>query len=240
MFVLPWIWLPMMILLVRGFRSDAIWSRRLLVWLAAPPIVVFALISAWSTHRVLYHWGAPGYLMLFPMLGDSIARRLDRVWVRAIVAGSAGLVLAAMAVIVTQLQFDWLGDALASVSYKDPTAEGLDWISVRDDLRARGLLPPGAVVASFNWRDAGKFGYALGPDTTMLCLNADSRQFGLAHPPNHFAGREVLLLSAGTSAPAVPWFLSVQDLLGTSVRLGDGRVLLIVTVLRGQGLVPQP
>ena len=52
----------------------------------------------------------------------------------------------------------------------DPTAEGLDWISLRDDLRARGLLPPGTVVAALNWRDAGKIGYALGPDVTMLCL----------------------------------------------------------------------
>ena len=77
LFVLPWLWLPMMILFVRGFRRDVAWPRRLLVWLASPPITVFALISAWSRQRILYHWAAPGYLMLFPLLGCSIATRLD-------------------------------------------------------------------------------------------------------------------------------------------------------------------
>jgi 4-amino-4-deoxy-L-arabinose transferase-like glycosyltransferase len=239
LFVLPWIWLPMMVVFLRGFRRDVVWSQRLLVWLAAPPIVAFALISAWSSQRVLYHWAAPGYLMLFPMVGDAIARRLYRPWVRRVVAGSAILMLAAVTVIATQIQFDWVGDRLAAVMRRDPTSEGTDWTSIRDDLRARGLLPPGTLVAALDWRDAGKIGRALGPDTTILCLNADSRQFGFAHPLKEFAGREVLLLELDPPAPAARWFQSVQTLPGAAVRL-DGRVLRTVTVLRGQGLLPRP
>ena len=34
----------------------------------------------------------------------------------------------------------------------DPTAEGVDWTSLHDDLEARGLLPPGTVTAALNWR----------------------------------------------------------------------------------------
>ena len=45
---------------------------------------------------------------------------------------------------------------------KDPTDEGLDWTTIREDLRREGLLPDGAVVATLNWRDGGKIGYALG------------------------------------------------------------------------------
>jgi hypothetical protein len=239
LFVLPWVWVPMMILFVRGFRRDTIWSQRLLVWLAAPPIVVFALISAWSSQRVLYHWAAPGYLMLFPLLGDAIARRLDQTWVRRLLAGSAVLVLACVGVIATQTQFDWLGGSLTAVMRTDPTPEGMDWTSIRDDLTARGLLPPGSLVAALNWRDAGKIGHALGPDTTMLCLNADARQFGFAHPLSDFAGRDVLLLSVDPSPPGTRWFRSLQALLPTSVRL-DGRSLRTITVLRGRGLQPQP
>ena len=238
LFVLPWVWIPMMILLVSALRRGAIWSHRLLGWLAAPPIVGFALISAWSSQRVLYHWAAPGYLMLFPLLGDAVARRSDLRWVRGLFATSAALVLASLAVIATQLDFDWLGGRLSTVMRTDPTAEGLDWTSIDGDLRARGLLPPGALVAALDWRDAGKIGYALGPRTTILCLNADARQFGFAHPLSQYAGKNVLLLAVDPPAQATPWFHSLQVLPGTSVRL-DGRTLRTVTVLRGKGLVPR-
>ncbi len=243
LFVLPWIWAPMMVLFVAGFRREASWPRRLLVWLAAPPIVVFALISAWSSQRVLYHWAAPGYLMLFPILGDAIARRLDRAWVRRLMAGSAAIILIAVVVISTQIQFDWLGGNLAAVMRKDPTAEGLDWTSIRDDLEHRGLLPPGTLAAALDWRDAGKIGYALGPAVTMLCLSTDSRQFGFAHPPAHFAGQDALLLILDPAereiSAARRWFGTIEVLPPTSVRL-DGRTLRTVTVLRGHGLLPQP
>ncbi len=241
LFVLPWIWLPMIILFLRGFRRG--WEERLLVWLAAPPIVVFALISAWSSQRVLFHWAAPGYLMLFPLLGRAIAERVDVAWVRRTVAGSAILVLVSITVIATQNQFDWLGGRLATVMRSDPTAEGLDWTSLRNDLAARDLLPPGTVAAALNWRDAGKIGRGLGPDATMLCLNIDARQFGVADPLRAFAGQDVLVLVLGPVDKAVveakPWFQTVEVLPSTSVRL-DGRVLRTVTVLRGRGLLPRP
>jgi hypothetical protein len=237
LFVLPWIWVPMMILFLGGFRRDGIWQKRLLVWLGAPPILLFALISAWSSQRILYHWAAPGYLMLFPLFGEAIARRTDRAWISRLAVASAALTLASMSVIVAQIQFDWLGGRLAAVMRKDPTSEGTDWTSIRDDLRLRGLLRPGALVAALNWRDAGKIGYALGPDVTMLCLNVDARQFGFAHSLGEFAGREVLVLAVAPSESPTSWFHAVQALPGSSVRL-DGRILAMVTVWRGQGLLP--
>jgi 4-amino-4-deoxy-L-arabinose transferase-like glycosyltransferase len=243
LFVLPWFWAPMMFACVHGFRPSAGWPHRLMACLAAPPIVVFVLISAWSSQRILYHWAAPGYLMLFPLLGDMIAGRLDRAGMRYMLAGSAGLVGAAMLAISCQMQFDWLGGTLSAVTRGDPTAEGLDWTSLQDDLRARGLLPPEALVAALNWRDAGKIGYALGPNSTMLCLNPDSRQFGYADPPRNHAGQDVLLLlvdpAERASQDAKAWFRSVDALAPSAVRF-HGRVLRTVTVLRGHGLLPRP
>lgn len=243
LFVLPWIWVPMMIVFVRTFRRNGTWTERMLAWLAAPPIMVFALISAWSSQRILYHWAAPGYLMLFPLLGAAISERLDRAGIRRLLAGSAALVLASVTVVATQIQFDWLGGKLAAAMRTDPTAEGLDWTSIRDDLLARGLLPPGTVAAAFNWRDAGKIGHALGPDVTMLCPSIDSRQFGFANPLRNFTGKDVLLLSLSPPERAIieaqRWFRSVEILPGTSVRL-NGRVLRAVTVMQGQGLLPRP
>jgi 4-amino-4-deoxy-L-arabinose transferase-like glycosyltransferase len=243
LFVLPWIWLPMMLLWYRVFRDGAPWTHRLLAWLAAPPIMVFALIAAWSSQRILFHWAAPGYLMLFPLLGEAVSVRLQHRWVRRSVGATAGLVLLVLVVIATQIQFDWLGSAPAAVMRRDPTDEALDWSSVRDDLRARGLLPDGAVVATLNWRDGGKLGYALGPDTTMLVLSPDSRQFGFAHPLRDFAGRDLVVLSVDgpdrATAEAAHWFDDVSALPGSSVRLG-ARVLRPVTVLQGHGLHAGP
>jgi 4-amino-4-deoxy-L-arabinose transferase-like glycosyltransferase len=243
LFVLPWFWVPMMIAFVAALRRSAPLPHRLLACLAAPPIVAFALISAWSSQHILYHWAAPGYLMLFPLLGETIARLLHRAWMRRMLAGSAALVLAAMLAVSAQLQFDWLGSSLAAVMHNDPTAEGLDWTSLQDDLHTRGLLPPRGLVAALNWRDAGKIGYALGPDATMLCLNADPRQFGIADPPEAYAGQDVLLLLVDPAERATEqaraWFETVDALAPSSV-VFHGRTLRTITVLRGHNLLPRP
>jgi hypothetical protein len=206
------------------------------------PIVVFALISAWSSKRILYHWAAPGYLMLFPSLGAAIASRLSCPWVRRLLAGSVALVLASVIVIATQIQTDWFAGSLTAMLPTDPTAEGLDWTSLRDDLQTRRLLRPGATVGVFNWRDAGKIGYALGPETIILCLCADSRQFAFAHPPRDFVGQDVLLLVPDPAERGIEeahrWFEATEELREISVRL-NGRVLRTVTVLRGHVLMPQ-
>jgi len=241
LFVLPWIWLPLMLLFAGAFRRNAVWTHRLLAYLAAPPIIVFALISAWSSQRILFHWAAPGYLMLFPLLGAAIARHLDRRWVRRLITCTAVLELAVVATTALQIQFDWLGNSLAMVMRRDPTEEGLDWRSVRTDLDARGLLPPGSIAAALSWRDAGKLGYALGPETTMLCLNRDSRQFGFAAPVSAYQGRDVVVVLLDPADQDVQaagrWFDSVTVLPEAAIRL-KGRVLRTVTILHGQGLHP--
>ncbi len=240
LFVLPWIWLPMMLLLIQALRRKAPEQHRILAWLALPPIAAFALIALWSRQRILFHWAAPGYLMLFPLLGQAIAERAETPWIRRAITGTAAVLLAAMLVIATQLQTDWLGPVLARLP-KDPTAEGLNWTSIRTDMADRGLLNPGAIAAAFNWRDAGKFGTALGPGTTMLCLSNDAREFGFARPPAAYTGQDVLLLAVNPApyalAEAKRWFRSVDTLPPTAIRL-NGRQLDTVTVLLGHTLQP--
>ncbi len=232
LFVLPWFWPPMMILGAKALRSG--WREQLLACLAAPPIVVFALISAWSSQRVLYHWAAPGYLMLFPLLGRFVAERWDHRAVRASIVASAALVIVTLCVIGTQEQFDWL--RLDSV-----TAEGLDWTSLRDDLSARGLLRPGTVVGVLNWRDAGKIAHALGPDVAVICLNEDTRQFGFADPPERWAGADVLLLIVDHPDTVIPTlrglFTRIEPLPPSAVTL-RGHILQTITVAIGYRFTP--
>ena len=248
LFVLPWIWLPMMLLAVRSvMRGPSEWRGWLQVCLAAPPIIVFALVAAWSSQRVLFHWAAPGYLMLFPLLGQAIAEHLDRAWVRRTITGTAALVLAALAVVGAQTGFDVLGGSLTAIARKDPTSEGVNWTSIRTDLSSRGLLGPGTIVGVPNWRDGGKIAIALGPDVTVICLNRDARQFGVSWPAAAFAGRDVLLLipetAAGSRATLAPLFERVEALPDTTIRHPSspaGREFGRIAVLRGTRLLAWP
>ena len=230
LFVLPWFWCPMIILGARAFRSG--WRDQLLAYLATPPIVIFALISAWSSQRVLYHWAAPGYLMLFPLLGRYVAEHWSSRGIRVAIFAAAAVCIAGMTVIGTQIQFDWLPVADAA------TAEGLDWTSLQDDLTARGLLRPGTIVGVPNWRDAGKIAHALGPNVTVICLNQDARQFGLTSPPGLWEGSDVLLLIVDhpdTIIPALRDMFNQIDQLPPSKIALRSRTLKTVTVAIGKG-----
>jgi 4-amino-4-deoxy-L-arabinose transferase-like glycosyltransferase len=196
LFVLPWIWLPMMAVFVAAIRrGPGAWRSWLLCCLAAPPIVGFALIAAWAGQRVLFHWAAPGYLMLFPFLGRAVASRIDRPAVRRLVFGTAAFAVVSVVVVSTQVRWEWLHSVMAMLSRRDPTIEAIDWTSLRDDLAARDLLRPGTIVGVPNWRDTGKIAYALGPDITTVCLNRDCRQFGLSYPAARFVGSDLLILA---------------------------------------------
>jgi Dolichyl-phosphate-mannose-protein mannosyltransferase len=75
LYLLPWIWLPLMTTLAAAWRRGrADWSSWALACSGTPPVVLFALVAIWSHGHVLFHWAAPGYLVLFPLLGAGLAR----------------------------------------------------------------------------------------------------------------------------------------------------------------------
>jgi 4-amino-4-deoxy-L-arabinose transferase-like glycosyltransferase len=244
LFVLPWIWLPMMVVFAAAVRRGSTeWRSWLLCCLAAPPILAFALIAAWSSQRVLFHWAAPGYLMLFPLLGDAVAHRLEHPIVRRLLFGTAAFVTVAVTIVATQVRFGWLHPALAAFTRRAPTVEAVDWTSLRDDLAARGLLRAGIIVGVPNWRDAGKIAYALGPDVTTLCLNRDCRQFGLTYPPARFIGNDLLILAPDrpmrVPAELGRSFASLAQLPDSAIRHA-GRTLQPVVVFDARHLIAWP
>jgi hypothetical protein len=50
------------------------------------------------------------------------------------------------------------------------------------------------VIAATNWSDAGKLDYALG-GIEVLCLNPDSRDYGLVHDLDAHIGQDVLIVA---------------------------------------------
>jgi len=204
-FILPWIWVPLVVCgataLRRGPRDSARW---LLACLALPPILTFLVVSLHS--HVLFHWAAPGYLMLFPLLGDAIGRRRrDSRLVRTYLAVTAATVTLGAVFVGSEVRFNWLPDVFEDFALgTDPDLDAVDWTSVRTDLAARGLLGrPGLVVAATRWHDAGKIDYALGGEATVICLGADPRQYGLIANAGEHAGEDVLIVAPRTSLAQV-------------------------------------
>ncbi len=246
LFVLPWIWLPMLAVLAATLRRGPLfWRDWLLAWLALPPIVGFALVAAWSSQRVLFHWAAPGYLMLFPLLGAWVARHLDNRHVRRTVAGTAALLVAAVAVIAVQVRTDWLHPLVAAFAPRqDPDLQAIDWTSLRPALAARGLLGrPGLVIGATNWRDAGKIAIALGPDVPVICLSADARQFGFGITPADVIGQDVLILAPEhadrIAAEYGRLFATIEPLPPIPI-LHAGRDIATVSVFLGHRLLAWP
>jgi len=238
LFLLPWVWLPLMLC---GFdalrRGPADQERWLLLCLAAPPILVFALVSLWS--RVLFHWAAPGYLLLLPLLGDAIARRRrSRRWL----AATGALVVLGVAVVATEVRFDWLSDAIGHLRLgKDPALAAVDWTSLRTDLAGRGLLDrPGLVVAATRWLDAGKIDYALHGRATVVCLGNDPREYGIIAPVADHAGADVLIVAPHVSPAEIALrfgrLFDAIDTLAPATVLHDGRPALTLPLYLGHRL----
>ena len=232
--LLPWIWVTVIIC---GFvalrRGRCHWQSWLLLCLAAPPLIVFTAASLWG--HVLFHWAAPGYLMLLPLLGDAIARhwpssRAVRRWC----AATAALVVFGTALFASEVKFNWLPLA------KDPAIDVVDWTSLRQDLAGRGLLDrPGLVAASLRWSDAGKVGYALGSGIPVICLGPDAHQFGLIARHDDYAGADVLIVTRVSFQKIVGqfWFLfdAIEPLAPATI-LHAGRPALRLNLFLGHHL----
>jgi Dolichyl-phosphate-mannose-protein mannosyltransferase len=193
-FLLPWIWLPLVwcgVLAAHHGPSDA--KRWLLFCLAAPPFLVFTIAALWS--NTLFHWAAPGYLMLLPLLGEAIARRRQasrpvRIWLGA----TAAFVIVGVVLVASEVRFSWLSLITDFPLGKNPNLDLVDWNSLRSEIESRGLLDrPGLVVAALKWHEAGKIDYALGGRIPVLCLGRDARQYGLIANPDDYAGADVLI-----------------------------------------------
>jgi 4-amino-4-deoxy-L-arabinose transferase-like glycosyltransferase len=195
--VLPWIWIPLVAALWKSLRSgptDA--PRWFLFCIGIGPIAAFTLIALRGSVG-LPHWQAPGYLFLFPALGAAAASRISngrRGTITWMYASAAAFVLL-VAIAGSQAATGWMKRAIPSAFAKgDPTADLVDWSSLRPALIGRGLLPVDGFVAAPSWIQAGKASIGLEPDVPVLCLCADPHHFYYLHDDRQYLGRNALLI----------------------------------------------
>lgn len=243
LYVLPWLWVPMIWMMVRGFRAGP--QARpgwLLVWAGVIPVLLFAVVGLWSHTRILYHWAAPGYLMLFPLLGDWATRQSRRLLSN--VALASGILLGAASLLIVLLTQLGLPPVLAHgfKPGKSPMLQAVDWTSIGK------TLPPGiAAIATQRWFDAGKIGYALRRDriaTPVTVFGPEPHQFAITTPPSSLLGKTILVVAMpGTLAQTEDRFASdfASFKPGPTLQVMDhGTTLLAIPTFIGRDLKKLP
>jgi hypothetical protein len=216
--MLPWIFVPMLLAAWRAWRAGHAAQRSwYCLCLALPTITVFTLIPLWGTLG-LPHWQMPGWLMLYPVLGEYAVRSFEPVRLRRWSITSVSLVVLLGAVLATQAATGY-GRLLAPrlFAYGDPTLDAYEWGQLPGELRERGLLQPGSFLITTNWMYAGRIDQALHDTVPVVVFGANPKQFGLRYDPADFIGRDALVVGPAAAMSDVasrlqPYFGSVEEL----------------------------
>jgi len=242
LFLLPWLWLPAILLLVAALRRGPVERRGwMLACLSVIPVVLFAVVGFWSSTKILYHWATPGYLLLLPMLGNWAAGWRWRRLRDTVAAASAVLLASAAVLIAAEENFGFVPNLdLLFPPGKSPLLQAVDWDSLRPEILSR----PVAAVAALRWYDAGKIGYALRSKMPVTVFGAAPHEFGISTPPAGLVGKDILLVAMPGDVSAItkeyaPYFKFLAPAPALTVT-HHGDVLMVIPVLLGKDLLRPP
>jgi 4-amino-4-deoxy-L-arabinose transferase-like glycosyltransferase len=246
-FILPWLWVPLVISLVRAAAQGPADERGwLVVCLAIGPILTFTLVSI-SGNRVLYHWAAPGYLFAFALLGRDLASmptglpKRAKVW---LASTAASLILLLVAVLALA-RLPW--PPVTWSAGKPPTyplIETVSWSELEGALARRGLLDrPDLFIAATRWHEAGRADLALAGRLPVRCLCKDARGYSVLYDNAANSGQDALIvgerLTAGSvSAVYHACFDKIEQLAPVTVHQG-GMPVAQIQLFLGKRYTPQ-
>jgi len=239
LWLLPWIWLPLVWVfaraLVRGPSDDRGWF---FACLAGIPIVLFTLATL-GGRRGLPHWQAPGYLFAFPLLGRAMATwwtRAPRLFSRAL-ASAAVVLIVVTSVAVLQVRTGWVASVAPSLFAKgDPTVDALDWTTLGDwSANAQNV----EFVVAPSWIQGGKVGRGLRGRAPVVVLAPDPHHFLYAHDDRTFVGRSALIVAVDRGGESqleryAPYFASIDSIPPFEISR-NGRVATVLAARIGRG-----
>jgi 4-amino-4-deoxy-L-arabinose transferase-like glycosyltransferase len=231
-----WIWIPMMYAywlgLLRGSRDARSWQ---MCCAAAVPILFFTVVTIWEPEtREHYHWAAPGYLMLFPLLGDRVVDKLtvSDALTRRWLSWSSAFVVLVLIAFGAHMWNGWiarLGVKIlpANALITDPTLQLIDWRELRPAVAARGLLDkPRLFVVGSDRREVSKIDVELGKHLPVICLCDDARNFAFKWNELAFLGWDALIVQSDASIDVIkqeygPFFRKIELLDTVDVHRGN-------------------
>lgn len=242
--LLPWIFAPTAWAAVRAARAGPGEERRwFCLMLAAPAIAVFTL-GPLIGPLGLPHWSMPGWLFLFPLLGDLLAQAArHRRWPLVWAAASLVFVLVVGALATQDAATGWIGSRFPKAfPHGDPTAESIEWTQLRPLVAASPLLrQPHAFVAALKWNEAGKLDQSIGDLAPVALMSNDAREFSYRHALNAYVGGDALIIGRldtvrARVADLAPYFKTIS--LEAPVHLGrDGHGEITIGIAEARGLI---
>jgi 4-amino-4-deoxy-L-arabinose transferase-like glycosyltransferase len=224
-YLFPWIWVPLVAILVRGWRN---WSRiatgpeRLWLCLALLPLGVFTVVACFRP--ALPHWGLIGLVPLFPILGRTWARQIDlrpQLESRRLVAYACLSILLVMGTLF-EYRTGWFQRGSGSriellEARSDPTLDLYGWDQVAAGIQRLRLLDDRETfIFTRYWYQSAQIAYAFGGTRPVLCYNSDdARGFGFWSRPDDWIGHDGVLVLVGDEPDGVVryfarWFAHVH------------------------------
>lgn len=196
LYMVPWLAIPALYIggkaLAAGPRGQfpsgtTPGAAALFAYIGWPPIIFFTLVALWSDTQFHFHWQAPGYLMLFMLMGAWAANRQGR-GVRIWLYGSALLTLAILTLLVSHAATGWARTVFPG-DWEDPTALQLPWTELGESLADRGAFGQGELfVAGINWIDCGYVDTQIAGRLPFACFGDDTRNLGFNFDPAAHTG----------------------------------------------------
>ena len=228
--LLPWIWLPTIRQLFISYklRTPAP-AYRFIFWMAILPIVFFTMVTLWADLQFHFHWQAPGYMMLFIVLGFAIDRslstegktkRLTRRWLNF----SIYFTIITIGVLTLHMTTGfWTAYGPKWVVHKfhgdnvDPTIQLVDYTDINTRFEKEGWLQnPYIFAASTRWWLSGKIDWALKGKKDILVFNPDPRNLAFFVDPRTLIGKDAIIIGdqhkSYIDADARPFFDSIVQL----------------------------
>ncbi len=237
-FIGPWIWFPMLVACWRPLRNGRADSASwFLLCLASVPILFFTTIPLWARSRGHYHWQAPGYLLLFPLLARYVLEKLQHRpastlrWLALSIAAPFVIMAAMGAEAATGWTHALLRDSLRPGH--DFTIEGLAWKGLRTAIAERQLLnKPRLFVATANRVEVGKVDLEIGKFLPVVCLCPDPRNIAFGWNVSSFLGWDALIIGTDFYIPDVrkaygSYFQDIEQLPDIEIRRGNSSVLTL-------------
>jgi hypothetical protein len=246
--LLPWVAAPLIWAtwgaVRQGRRDPRTWFC---LMAAAPTVALFTLLPLLG-NRGLPHWPMPGWLMLFPVLGERLARSSGdgRRWPRRWAAASAAVLAVLWIVAASDAATGWLKDALPRAFPKtSPTYEAIDWRRLRADLDRQGLLKPGVFVVAAEWNEAGKIDQAVGDAAPVLVFSKDPREYAFRTDSRTLIGHDALIIGRGPTVAQElevlrPHFASLTSLPGFAVGRGSKAEIPLTVIVAHDLVTPYP
>jgi Dolichyl-phosphate-mannose-protein mannosyltransferase len=187
LFLFPLTWYLLVKSTFQKWRSAAIDERTIfLSCLAAGPIVIVLIVSLWSKQN-LFHWAAPGYMMLIPIAADFITTQHKK-WLSLSTWGLWALTLCVP--LLALLPINW-----SALGLHDPLMDMRAWSPLKPQIEALYKdMPADSFIASTRWHLTGRLDLALGSDYHVTCLCLDNRGYGIIAPLSDFTHKSALII----------------------------------------------